>query len=255
MNKKVFVILFFLINILKLASESIYTVESGDTLYKISKKFNISVEKLIDLNNIKDITSISVGSVIKVESNIESLSENSYIVQKGDTLFSISNKLNISLSQLLEYNKIEVSDIISLGQVLKTTSNINADKDKVMAKVKGEQSHNYIPYWPIDGDISNYSGRIQGVLIKGQSGDYIQAVSAGRVIWYDSFKGIGKVVLIEGVNGFDYLYGANEDLNVKMGVMVTAGERLGRLNANSTNVIFSVFKNGKPLNDISSAPR
>ncbi len=40
-----------------------------------------------------------------------------------------------------------------------------------------------------------------------------------------------------------------------MGINVTAGDKLGRLKENETTIIFSVFKNGKPLNNMTTAPR
>ncbi|QEN05771.1 LysM peptidoglycan-binding domain-containing protein [Thiospirochaeta perfilievii] len=189
----------------------------------------------------------------------DKISAKNYIVKKGDTLFSISRNFNLPLSLLMEYNNLNAGDIITLGQVLNVSKTFEDEPVKIdnsgIDVVKTASPSSFAPYWPINGNITKYSGRIQGVQIEGSSGDYIQAVSSGRVIWYDSFKGIGKVVLIEGDNGFDYLYGAKDDLNVHLGVKISAGEKIGRLKEENSSIIFSVFKNGKPLNDISKAPR
>ncbi|MDC1064638.1 LysM peptidoglycan-binding domain-containing protein [Flavobacteriaceae bacterium] len=40
-------------------------LKKGDTLYSISKKFNISVSKLVEINNIKN-NNLSIGQSLKV---------------------------------------------------------------------------------------------------------------------------------------------------------------------------------------------
>lgn len=271
MSNKIFVLIIIIFNLNNLYSNEVYVLQDGDTLYSLSKKYKTSLEDIITLNNINDITSLSVGTSIEIPTiTSHPVSEDDfYLVQKGDTLFSISNKFDLSLSNIMEYNNLKEDDIISLGQKLIINSDVVEEiipkvattiKDEFVAEVANnitpvEVVNDSVPYWPINGDISKYSGRIQGVKIEGTSGDYIKAVTTGKVIWYDSFKGIGKVVLIEGDNGYDYLYGSKEDLNVHMGVQIKAGERLGRLKEDNNSIIFSVFKNGKPLNNISEAPR
>jgi LysM repeat protein len=42
-----------------------YNVKKGDTLYSISKKFNISISELIELNNISN-NNLSIGQSLKV---------------------------------------------------------------------------------------------------------------------------------------------------------------------------------------------
>jgi len=44
-----------------------YRVSQGDTLYSISRKFNLSVAELIQLNNLPD-NAISIGQIIKIKS-------------------------------------------------------------------------------------------------------------------------------------------------------------------------------------------
>ena len=43
-----------------------YTVQQGDTLYALSKKFNLTVDDLKKLNNMSD-TTISIGQQIKIK--------------------------------------------------------------------------------------------------------------------------------------------------------------------------------------------
>jgi lipoprotein YgeR len=229
------VIIFYLC--LNLYSNNTYTVKKGDTLYSISKKNNLTVEQLIQNNNIKDITSIPVGTIL----NLSKLSDNTHIVIKGDTLFSISRKYNIPLLKIMEYNYFEEGQLLKLGQEIKLIGNPiirdNSDNEKIIVEN---------PFLPVQGLVERYSGRISGIQITTKEQQEIKSISSGKVVWYDSYKGIGKVVLISGDNGFDYLYGTTDPLDIRIGTQVQKGEIIGKLK-DSNKLIFSVFKNGKPI--------
>jgi flagellum-specific peptidoglycan hydrolase FlgJ len=47
-------------------SEGLYTIQQGDTLYSLSKKFNLSVEDLKKLNDLSD-NAINIGQKIKIK--------------------------------------------------------------------------------------------------------------------------------------------------------------------------------------------
>ena len=99
----------------------IYTVKKGDSLWSISQKYNINVNELIKLNNL-DNTTLQINQTLKVpktvieESPIQN--EKTYIVQKGDTLWSISRKLGISVNELKDLNNL-TSNLLNIGQQLK----------------------------------------------------------------------------------------------------------------------------------------
>ncbi len=113
----------------KVANASSYIVEKGDSMYSISKKFNLTVKELQDLNNLPNI-SLSVGQkLITARSSGNSLASASFansksalitklhIVEKGDTLYSISKKYNVPVSELQEINNLS-DTAISIGQEL-----------------------------------------------------------------------------------------------------------------------------------------
>ena len=101
----------------------VYTVKSGDTLYSIARKFNLSVNELKSLNNLTS-NSLSIGQKLKISSE-DVDTETTYAVVKGDTLYGIANKFGVSVNNLKSINNL-TSNTLSIGQVLKipgTTTN------------------------------------------------------------------------------------------------------------------------------------
>lgn len=102
-----------------------YTVQSGDTLYKIASRFNTSVTEIMALNNLK--TSIlSIGQVLKIpteqtEDTIINDGTIEYIVKSGDSLYAIASKYGVTVNQIKELNNL-LSNNLSIGQVLKIPS-------------------------------------------------------------------------------------------------------------------------------------
>ncbi|MCO7151810.1 LysM peptidoglycan-binding domain-containing protein [Vagococcus lutrae] len=95
---------------------STYRVQSGDTLYKIAKKFDTSVANLKNWNQLPNDT-IVVGQTLKVQAKAPEQGKQTYQVKAGDTLWKIAQHFNVSVAQLKEMNQLS-SDAISINQVL-----------------------------------------------------------------------------------------------------------------------------------------
>ena len=103
-----------------------YTVGKGDSLYSISKKYNTTVEKLQELNSLST-NLLSIGQVIKIpikdiEEKFETSSYIEYVVEKGDSLYSISKKYNMSVDEIIDYNNL-TSNLLNIGQIIKIPIN------------------------------------------------------------------------------------------------------------------------------------
>ena len=97
-----------------------YIVQKGDTLYSISRRFNILVDELKRINNLTSNT-LLVGQVLKLKET--PFEEDTYIVQKGDSLFAISQKYNTTVDELKKLNNLN-SNTLSIGQILKIPKEI-----------------------------------------------------------------------------------------------------------------------------------
>jgi len=111
-----------------------YVVKKGDTLYSIARKYNTSVDNLKSINNITT-DSLAIGQIIKLPSTSSTASD-TYIVKKGDSLYSIARTYNTSVDKLKKINNL-TSNALAIGQVLKLPSS-NASENVVYTVKKGD---------------------------------------------------------------------------------------------------------------------
>ena len=105
---------------------STYTVEKGDTIYGIARKFDIKPSVIMDANDLTASSKLYVGQQLKIQSS--SSKENSretfnskdgtiYTVEKGDSIYKISKKFGVSMQCIREANSL-YSDKLLVGQKL-----------------------------------------------------------------------------------------------------------------------------------------
>ncbi|OGP94721.1 MAG: hypothetical protein A2157_01255 [Deltaproteobacteria bacterium RBG_16_47_11] len=123
-------------------TEEKYTVKPGDTLYGISKSFGISMEALKKTNALEG-NSIHPKQVLNIPSSREKKADeasrtpsisyskklsaetvrrtsgemDSYVVQRGDSLFSISTKVGLPIEEIKKINSLHTS-ALKIGQIL-----------------------------------------------------------------------------------------------------------------------------------------
>lgn len=102
-----------------------YVVQKGDTLYGIAKKYQVSVDTLIQDNALSN-NNLTIGQNIKIRTNSIVNGEEcfgtedaniTYNVQKGDTLYDIARRFGVSVSDLMKSNSLSSSNL-KIGQVL-----------------------------------------------------------------------------------------------------------------------------------------
>lgn len=107
-----------------------YKVKKGETLYGLSQRYNTTVSKLLDINPSIVDNKLKEGALIKVPMMKEEVNYNkvkigppqflapvTYSVSKGETLYSISKKMNTNVETLRMYNELK-NDDIKAGQKL-----------------------------------------------------------------------------------------------------------------------------------------
>ena len=125
---------------ISLFADTTYKVEKGDTLYSISRKYQITVAELRAANNLSENDVIKVGQKLKIPtadiSNAAALATDNkattsgatlsssratkeYTVVKGDTMYSIAKQNGMTLAEFMALNNLDSNSVIKVGQKLK----------------------------------------------------------------------------------------------------------------------------------------
>ena len=126
-------------------SQSKHTVIKGETLYSISKKYNVKPDDILKLNpdakdGVKENTVLTLPSNAKAVASFKpTLNKYEYQVQQGETLYAISKKIGVSVDEMIKNNPTS-KEGVSTGQSLtyfaakKHVSTQQVVKTEVVAK-------------------------------------------------------------------------------------------------------------------------
>lgn len=215
-------------------SSSTYTVSSGDTLWSIASKHNLSVNTLKSLNKLNSNT-IFKGQKLIVKGNTQTSSPTNsssntstnssttiYKVQKGDTLFKIASKYNMSVSNLKSINKLS-SDVIYVGESLKVSGTASNTKTLFNRPADGLISSGFSARW----------GSFHYGIDFAKSGNVqVKAAADGVVSRSYTSDSYGEVVFIKhNINGQNYetvyAHMKSGSRAVQVGDKVKSGQFLG----------------------------
>ena len=155
--------------------------------------------------------------------------------------------------QTLQQNEQELAKLVNR---LKEKESVvrNFEEITPFSQLKGKLN------WPVKGDLKNRFGslrkggklRWQGVSIAADTGNDVEAVSPGRVIFADWFRNMGLLIIIDHGNGFMSLYGHNERLLKKAGDWVAGREVIAKVGdtggQQKPNLYFEIRQGGNPIN-------
>lgn len=97
-------------------TDEYYTVQKGDSLWSIANKFNTTVANLKSLNNLST-NLLQIGQKLKISATSLNPTNEYYTVKKGDTLYSIASKNNLTVQELKDLNNL-TSNNLAIGQSL-----------------------------------------------------------------------------------------------------------------------------------------
>jgi len=223
-----------------------YTVQSGDTLSSIGKRFNVTVDTIRYANTISDIGYLKVGQEI----DIPPVNGVVYKVVSGDTIASIAKKYKVSEQAIADFNYLSKPFILTSGQEL-VLPNANIPAPVVATPVQvvpgstvnptyTGAAYTFIPYadhgnagngnfiWPTNNRyITQYfSWYHPAIDIAVQSPIY--AADSGIVIrsgWWTN--GYGFAVQIDHRNGYVTTYAHMSVLKASVGDEVNQGDLIG----------------------------
>lgn len=129
------------------ANPEVYTVQEGDTLWQIAHHNGVSVEYLMTINKLSD-DKLYIGQEILLGEEQETISDQNtanssdttatqtetiYIVQAGDSLWSIAVRHGITLQEIMEMNQLD-SDILNPGTILVVPNQISPSRSGASAE-------------------------------------------------------------------------------------------------------------------------
>ncbi|MFP4643000.1 MAG: LysM peptidoglycan-binding domain-containing protein [Spirochaetales bacterium] len=242
-----------------------YTFRPGDTVYSLSRDYGISPDDILEYNGITDAGRIAEGETIVLPGVRE--------IQSGETLYGLSRRYDVPLSELLSANEMDEDETVFVGDRVvipgitieqnSESASADAEEDEAADDDDRERSNggdgdnsDSDLRWPHDGSRSDRSGRVPGVSIRASEGDSVRAVADGRVTFVGPYAGFGTVVIVEAVNGYIYVYGGHEEVEVRVGRQIKRGEVLGTVGTVDSRheVHFSVWNDDAPV-DPQDAPR
>lgn len=119
--------------------------------------------------------------------------------------------------------------------------------------------------WPVEGKILVPFGSYKdpefnmpvfknGIEIQGGQGEAARAVSGGKVVYADWFKGYGQLLIINHGDGYHSLYAHLSEIFHKVGDIIREYQPVGRIGGsgifNVPSLYFELRHKGKPLNPI-----
>ncbi|WP_107813052.1 peptidoglycan DD-metalloendopeptidase family protein [Neisseria sicca] len=200
-----------------------HTVVRGDTVYNISKRYQITQDNLRAWNGLADNT-ISVGQTLRVKPNGYSAPTATASVPTPPPTQTASPKPTPAPLN---------TPTVSTGGT-RTVSGITWQRPTV------------------GNVIGNFGGSNKGVDIGGTAGQPVVAAADGKVVYAGSgLRGYGNLVIIQHNSSYLSAYGHNQRLLVNEGQQVKRGQtiaNMGNTDASRTQLHFEVRQNGKPVN-------
>jgi murein DD-endopeptidase MepM/ murein hydrolase activator NlpD len=211
-----------------------HRVQRGDSLYVLARRYGVSIEAIMDANDLTD-EIIIIGRQLTIPRrqvvtasgqslDIEAPPEQVYQVRPGDSASVIARKFNTSVPALAEANRLSDPNRLRAGQKL---------------IIPGWQSDMPRFIWPVRGRISSpYGWRVHpiyknrqfhgGIDIVASVGTTVRAAANGKVIRSGYMGAFGYGVVIDHGRGVTTWYGHNSRLLVKVGDKVRQGQTIAR---------------------------
>jgi murein DD-endopeptidase MepM/ murein hydrolase activator NlpD len=222
----------------RVAGEAV--VAAGDTLYSLSKRYDVALRDMIDANNLKPPYTLAIGQKLVIPG------VDTHTVAKGETAYSISRLYDVDLTSLLKTNDIGAPYTLRVGQRLNLPPKVYAAEamtqpvvyqdPKVKAVIGAPPPRTGKGFaWPVRGQIISRFGakpdglHNDGINIKVEKGAPVRAADNGVVVYAGSqLKGYGKLVLIRHAGGWVTAYAHNDQLLVDKGDKVLSGQVIAR---------------------------
>lgn len=242
-----------------------YTVEGGDTVSTIARKFGVSTNTILWANGLDDSSLIKPGQKLV----ILPLSGVKHEVKSGETLENIVNKYRGQLAPTVEFNRLADASDVHVGDTIVVPG--GEIPEPVAPRVQAPAGRGFEPFnvpppsreaggnflWPTTGRriFQYFRFRHTGIDI---DGDYSSPIYAARdgVVEYVSYQryGYGYHVIVNHGGGVKTLYSHASKIFVQRGQTVKRGQTIAIVGSTGrstgTHLHFEIIINGRKVNPL-----
>ena len=202
-----------------------HRVRSGDTVWGIADKYQVSVNSILRANQIQSARRLSVGKKLFIPRVMPSQQVDGtwYKIKKGDTLWAISRKYDVTVKSLMYVNKLRSA----------TRLKVNTEVFIPNPDAVGFHTPMRIPLTVSSGygyrrhPISRTRKFHHGVDLRAKLGTRVYAAKPGRIVRAGWCGGYGNVVVIEHGGGYTTWYGHLSTIWARVGKRVRRGQVIG----------------------------
>ncbi len=144
----------------------IHIVKKGDTLFELSKKYNVSLQKLIEANpQIANPDQLHLGDKVKIPASAVKVDGDGanifkHIVKQGDSLWKLAKAWGLSLQSLVQANpQLSDPNVLKVGEVVNIPSK---GQNNPTNPSEGENSANQSPIVSGAGEKKNTAPIVSG---------------------------------------------------------------------------------------------
>ncbi len=237
---KIITIIIFSTFLLSCSNNKVYKVRKGDTLYSISKKKGVSINRIKEINSLKSNVLYPGQELYLKEISDTTYNKGSsyHLVQSGDTLYKISQKYNVSISELkkinnLKNNTLYKGDKIYLGKKIKSGNSgtvINNSQNTILKDFNSPLKSMVVnsPYGYRDHPILGRQILHTGVDLKAVMNTPVYSPYNGKVTYAGWMDGYGKIIIINHGNNYETRFAHLNRILIKEGEVVKIGQYIAK---------------------------
>lgn len=255
-----------------LTSQKIHEVKNGETLYSISRTYNMRIDDLVEINDLPKPYNVRVGDKIKIvnDNSLPPTATKEVIITKTtfDTK-NLSKAQNLPFaSNVVDKNAVTINPINNNIAAKNEASKPIASKTitpkpdtktlNFSAIEKSLDRFNHFS-WPIKGPVISKFGPKSGGLyndginIKAKEGDEVSASEDGMVAYVgNELKGYGNLIIVKHSSGWITAYAHLKNSLVKRGQKVNKGDKIAIVgstgNVTSPQLYFGLRKGRDAVN-------